>query len=60
MPRVVESLLLKLWRTRGPDAASLEAVCKELVDAAPSDLQSVEMYLPQLAHVSSTQDAWLV
>ena len=52
-PRQVESLLLKLWRCRGSEsAASVEAVCKELVDAAPSDLQSVEMYLPQFAHVS--------
>lgn len=46
----VEKLLLKLWDSRF-DKAAIGSICKELLEVAPSNLQAVEMYLPQFAHI---------
>ena len=46
----VEKLLLKLWDSRF-DKTAVGSICKELLEVAPSNLQAVEMYLPQFAHI---------
>lgn len=46
----VEALLLELWRGRS-DAAKISSICERLIQVAPTDLEKVEMYLPQFAHL---------
>lgn len=50
MTSAVESNLLELWRNRN-DGPIVAKCCQALIEAAPKELGTVELYLPQFAHI---------
>ena len=50
MTSAVESNLLELWRNRN-DGPIVAKCCQALLEAAPKELGTVELYLPQFAHI---------
>ena len=46
----VEELLLALWRAR-KDEEAVKKTCEQLIAVAPKQLNKVELYLPQFAHM---------
>ena len=50
MTSEVESNLLELWRNRN-DGPIVAKCCQALIEAAPKELGTVELYLPQFAHI---------
>ena len=45
-----ETLMLELWSNRN-SAEKIKSICAKLIELAPKDLEKVEMYLPQFAHM---------
>ena len=50
MPGTVDALLLELWRQRASEQAVVQC-CSELAKIAQSQIEKLEMYLPQFAHL---------
>ena len=46
----VEELLLQLWAERSK-AGNIATIAEKLIAAAPSQMDQVELYLPQFAHI---------
>ena len=52
----VESLLLQLWHQRDSEEG-VGACCEKLIEAAAQEIDQVELYLPQFAHIVITLPA---
>ena len=51
--KTVEALLIELWQER-KSADAVAACCEKLMERAPTELDKVELYLPQFAHIVLT------